>query len=178
MCVSFIGGVWMFLYIYGTFRSFSIARVGILKFILLLLTGVVVTPFKVLIENIAVVWGLFTPKHTFFVVKKDVIQYVWNRSSKSSFHFHHGRWISVPNLYARLSCQINLWDRQPEDFLFSLVFFDFFVDISFHGNNLSSFGKNFNEYYEHDVYGSSQHQVLLINVLLLMHHLFRAAISD
>ena len=68
----------MFLYIYGTFRSFSIARVGVFKFTLLLLTGVIVTPFKVLIENIAVVWGLLTPKHKFFVVRKDTIHYVWN----------------------------------------------------------------------------------------------------
>lgn len=70
--VSFIGGIWMFLYIYGTCRSFSIARVGVFKFLLLLMTGVIVTPFKVVVENIAVVWGLFTPKHKFFVVKKDI----------------------------------------------------------------------------------------------------------
>jgi hypothetical protein len=70
--VSFIGGVWMFLYIYGTCRSFSIARLGIFKFLLLLMAGVFVTPFKVVVENIAVIWGLLTPKHKFFVVKKDL----------------------------------------------------------------------------------------------------------
>ncbi|XP_046451309.1 beta-1,4-mannosyltransferase egh-like [Daphnia pulex] len=70
--VSFIGGVWMFLYIYGTCRSFSIARLGIFKFLLLLMAGVFVTPFKVVVENIAVLWGLLTPKHKFFVVKKDL----------------------------------------------------------------------------------------------------------
>lgn len=62
----------MWLYIYGTFRSFSITRVGISKFILLLLTGVVVTPFKVTAENVAVIWGLLAPKHRFFIVKKEV----------------------------------------------------------------------------------------------------------
>lgn len=77
VCISFIGGVWMFLYIYGTCRSFSVSRVGIFKFVLLLLTGVFVTPFKVVVENIAVIWGLFTPKHKFFVVKKDIFQHVW-----------------------------------------------------------------------------------------------------
>ena len=62
----------MFLYIYGTCRSFSIARLGVFKFLLLLMAGVFVTPFKVIIENVAVIWGLSTPKHNFFVVKKDV----------------------------------------------------------------------------------------------------------
>lgn len=76
VCVSFIGGVWMFLYIYGTCRSFSITRVGVFNFLMLLLTGLFVTPFKVFVETIAVIWGLCTPKHTFFVVKKDILQHV------------------------------------------------------------------------------------------------------
>jgi hypothetical protein len=36
------------------------------------MAGVFVTPFKVVVENIAVIWGLLTPKHKFFVVKKDL----------------------------------------------------------------------------------------------------------
>ena len=66
----------MYLYIYGTCRSFCIARVGIFKFILLLLTGVIVTPFKVFAESVAVIWGLLTPKHRFFVIKKDFPQHI------------------------------------------------------------------------------------------------------
>ena len=62
----------MFLYIYGTCRSFNVARLGVFKFLLLLMAGVFVTPFKVFVENVAVLWGLFTPKHKFFVVRKDL----------------------------------------------------------------------------------------------------------
>jgi len=75
LVVSFIGGVWMYMYIYGTCRSFSIHRFGLIKFLGFLLTGVVVTPFKVAIEIIAVVWGLLTPKHKFYVVRKDLMQF-------------------------------------------------------------------------------------------------------
>lgn len=75
LAVSFIGGVWMYMYIYGTCRSFSIHRFGLIKFLGFLLTGVVVTPFKVAIEIIAVVWGLLTPKHKFYVVRKDLMQF-------------------------------------------------------------------------------------------------------
>lgn len=73
---SFIGGMWMFMYIYGTYRSFSIRRFGVVKFIALLLAGIVVTPFKIAIEITAVIWGLLTPKHKFFVVQKDLLQTV------------------------------------------------------------------------------------------------------
>ena len=58
------------MYIYGVFRSFSIRRVGIFKFLLLILSCIFVTPFRIVVENIAVVWGIVAEKHKFFVVKK------------------------------------------------------------------------------------------------------------
>ena len=70
--VSFIGGVWMYLYLYGTCRSYSIKRVPLIKLVAYLLMGTLITPFKLAVEICAVVWGLATPKHTFFVVQKDV----------------------------------------------------------------------------------------------------------
>lgn len=66
----------MFMYIYGTWRSFSIRRFGLIKFLAFLLTGVLVTPFKVIVEIAAVIWGVLTPKHKFYVVKKDQQQVV------------------------------------------------------------------------------------------------------
>jgi len=75
-CVSFIGSVWIYLYFYGTVRSFSVSMVGIVRFIMFILMGILVTPFKLLIEIVAVVWGISTPKHTFFVVKKDIVKIV------------------------------------------------------------------------------------------------------
>ena len=76
LSASFIGGVWMYMYIYGTCRSFSIRRFGLVKFLAFLLTGVAVTPFKIMIEIAAVIWGMLTPKHKFYVVKKDLQQIV------------------------------------------------------------------------------------------------------
>lgn len=76
-CVSFIGSIWIFLYFYGTCRSFSVSAVGMSRFAFFIVVGILVTPFKLLIEIIAVVWGIITPKHTFFVVKKDLIKLVW-----------------------------------------------------------------------------------------------------
>ena len=68
--VCFIGATFTYMYIYGVFRSFSIRRVGIFKFLLLILSCIFVTPFRIVVENIAVVWGIVAEKHKFFVVKK------------------------------------------------------------------------------------------------------------
>lgn len=78
-CIAFIGGMWMYLYIYGTIRSFNVRRYGIVRFVLFLLAGVLVTPFKICVETVAVIWGLFTPKHKFFIVQKELasVETVW-----------------------------------------------------------------------------------------------------
>ena len=62
----------MYLYVYGTIRSFSVHRYGVIRCVLFLLAGVSVTPFKIIVESIAVIWGLVTPKHNFYVVTKDL----------------------------------------------------------------------------------------------------------
>ena len=72
-CLYFIGGVFTYMYIYGVCRSFKPARLGYVRFLALLLTGVLVTPFKLVVEIAAVVWGLVTPKHSFFVVDKRIV---------------------------------------------------------------------------------------------------------
>jgi len=73
-CTSFIGSVWMYLYVYGTFRSFNIRKVGMLRVLLYVLIGKIAIPVKVLIEVAAVFWGIAAPKHKFFVVEKDLTQ--------------------------------------------------------------------------------------------------------
>ena len=69
-CNCFVAGVWIYMYVYGTLRSFNVRRVGAFKVLMYVLMGIVITPVKILIEILAVMWGLVTPKHKFFVVKK------------------------------------------------------------------------------------------------------------
>lgn len=50
-----------------------------MKFMACVLGAVCTIPVNVVIENIAVIWGLFGKKHKFYVVQKDVraMETVW-----------------------------------------------------------------------------------------------------
>ena len=67
---AFQGGVTMYMCVFGTLKSFSLFRFGILKTILALIVTFLTIPFKIALENSATVLGLFTNKHRFYVVKK------------------------------------------------------------------------------------------------------------
>ncbi|KAK6626347.1 hypothetical protein RUM43_006658 [Polyplax serrata] len=69
---AFIGAINIYMYIFGVFKSFSLMRCGLFKFCLCIAGALCTIPFNILIENVAVVWGLFGNKHKFYVVKKDV----------------------------------------------------------------------------------------------------------
>uniref|UniRef100_A0A0A9Z343 Beta-1,4-mannosyltransferase egh n=1 Tax=Lygus hesperus TaxID=30085 RepID=A0A0A9Z343_LYGHE len=69
---AFIGAVSIYMYIFGVIKSFSLYRFGFLKFTLCIIGALATIPVNVVIENIAVIWGLFGKKHKFYVVKKDV----------------------------------------------------------------------------------------------------------
>jgi egghead protein (zeste-white 4 protein) len=62
--------------LYGTFRSYtySAKHVGIGKLLVLFILGFVVQPFKYILEIIAILWGLVTPKNEFAIVDKNVEQ--------------------------------------------------------------------------------------------------------
>jgi len=66
----------MYLYIFGTFRSFDVRKVGYIKVLFYVLIGTIATPFKIAIEILAVLWGITSPKHKFFIVQKDLVQEV------------------------------------------------------------------------------------------------------
>jgi len=70
-CSSFVGSVWQYLYIYGTFRSFNRNKVGLPRIFLYILIGTATSPVKIVIETAAALWGVTTSKHKFFIVKKD-----------------------------------------------------------------------------------------------------------
>lgn len=69
---AFIGAVNIYMYVFGVCKSFSLMRVGPLRFCLCIAGALCTIPFNVLIENLAVIWGLFGKKHKFYVVNKDV----------------------------------------------------------------------------------------------------------
>ena len=62
--------------LYGTLRSYSYSanHVGIGKLLLLSILGFAVQPIKYILEIIAILWGLITPKNEFAIVDKNVQQ--------------------------------------------------------------------------------------------------------
>lgn len=68
--VAFSASVNTYMYVFGVVKSFSIRRVGFLKFFTCLVCSFLAIPFNVIIENIAVVWGVISNKHRFYVVQK------------------------------------------------------------------------------------------------------------
>lgn len=69
---AFIASVNIYMYVFGVIKSFSLYRFGLLKFLLCALGAVCIIPINLVIENIAVIWGLIGKKHKFYVVQKDV----------------------------------------------------------------------------------------------------------
>lgn len=69
---AFVGAVNIYMYIFGVIKSFSIARLGYKKFLICLCGALITIPFNVIVENVAVLWGFFGPKHKFYVVQKEI----------------------------------------------------------------------------------------------------------
>lgn len=57
--------------IYGTIRSYKITEVGVGKFLLVTFLGLAVKPIAIVLEVIAILWGIFTPINGFVVVDKN-----------------------------------------------------------------------------------------------------------
>ena len=69
---AFIASVNIYMYVFGVIKSFSLYRFGLVKFFMCVLGAICTIPVNVIIENIAVIWGLIGKKHKFYVVQKDV----------------------------------------------------------------------------------------------------------
>ncbi|XP_001601907.2 beta-1,4-mannosyltransferase egh [Nasonia vitripennis] len=68
---AFIGAVNIYMYIFGVVKSFSLYRFGVARFMLFICGALMTIPFNLIIENVAVIWGLFGKKHKFYVVNKE-----------------------------------------------------------------------------------------------------------
>ncbi|CAG7834992.1 unnamed protein product [Allacma fusca] len=69
---AFIGAMNIYMYVFGVIKSFSLHRMGLSRLIIFILGALLTIPFNIIIENIAVVWGLFGNKYHFYVVNKEV----------------------------------------------------------------------------------------------------------
>ncbi|KAK0159790.1 hypothetical protein PV327_010865 [Microctonus hyperodae] len=69
---AFIGAVSIYMYIFGVMKSFSLYRFGAARYIICICGALATIPFNLIIENIAVIWGLFGKKHKFYVVRKEL----------------------------------------------------------------------------------------------------------
>jgi egghead protein (zeste-white 4 protein) len=70
--VAFVGAVNIYMYIFGVLKSFSLIRLGVKKFTLCIIGALLTIPFNIVIENVAVIWGLFGEKHKFYIVEKQI----------------------------------------------------------------------------------------------------------
>ncbi|UYV60209.1 hypothetical protein LAZ67_1000406 [Cordylochernes scorpioides] len=70
---AFIGAVNIYMYVFGVIKSFSLYRLGPFKFMLYLSGALCTIPFNIIVENIAVIWGLFSKKHKFYIVNKNLL---------------------------------------------------------------------------------------------------------
>lgn len=68
---SFVTAVNMYMYVFGTIKSFSIYRVGLFKYCLCLIAVVFNVILSILMENVAVLLAVFSEKKKFYIVKKD-----------------------------------------------------------------------------------------------------------
>lgn len=71
--LSFIVGVIFYMYIFGIIKSYTIYNFGIKRLIIFICSCIALMPLTVIIENISVIWGIFSRKDKFYVVKKDFI---------------------------------------------------------------------------------------------------------
>jgi beta-1,4-mannosyltransferase len=70
LACAFIGGVSSYMQIFGTIKSLSFHHYGFVKTFFAVIFSICVIPLKGLSESIAVIWGLVTEKHQFYVIKK------------------------------------------------------------------------------------------------------------
>lgn len=65
-----INGVYAYLFLFGVIKSFSIRRLGLIKFTCSLIGSMLIVQLNLIFESIVSIWGLTTTRHEFFIVRK------------------------------------------------------------------------------------------------------------
>lgn len=71
---AFMGAVYIYMYIFGVLKSFSIYSFSYTRLVLCaiaVVAAVCMIPLNIVVENVAVIWGLAGKKYKFHVVEKD-----------------------------------------------------------------------------------------------------------
>lgn len=74
LILATIGAVGVYMYMFGVIKSFPIKRLGRMRYFMCILGVLCLIPVFVVLENIAVLWGLCGKKHKFYVVQKGIIK--------------------------------------------------------------------------------------------------------
>jgi egghead protein (zeste-white 4 protein) len=69
--LAFVGAANLYMYPCGFLRSFSLKELGWWKTVACFFGIFVVIPLNIVVENIAVIWGVFGYKYKFYVVRKE-----------------------------------------------------------------------------------------------------------
>lgn len=68
---AFMFAIYIYMYIFGVLKSFSVNRLGYVRFAFCLIAVVCIIPVNIVVENSAVIWGLLGKKYKFHIVEKD-----------------------------------------------------------------------------------------------------------
>jgi beta-1,4-mannosyltransferase len=71
---AFLGGISVYMCVFGVMKSFSLYRFGLLKSVIFIIGAFCTTPMNLIIGNVAVLWGVMTNKHRFYVVQKEIVK--------------------------------------------------------------------------------------------------------
>lgn len=69
---AFLAAMNAYMYIFGALKSVSVYNVRPVQGVACVIGAVLAIPVNLVIENVAVVWGLFGEKHKFYVVDKNL----------------------------------------------------------------------------------------------------------
>lgn len=70
---TFMFAICNYMYIFGVLKSFSVYRFGYVRLVFYTIAVVCIIPVNILVEFIAVFWGLVGKKYKFHVVEKDTL---------------------------------------------------------------------------------------------------------
>lgn len=68
---SFCFAVTLYMYIFGVVKSFDLKKGPIGMLFVYMIGSVLTLTLNMIVENVAVIWGIFSPKYNFYIVKKD-----------------------------------------------------------------------------------------------------------
>lgn len=69
---SFCFAVSVYMYIFGVLKTFELKQTNVAMLSVYLIGSMITLSLNIVAENIAVIWGVFSPKHQFYIVEKDI----------------------------------------------------------------------------------------------------------